>query len=162
MKAIKLSISVITTLLILGGAVYANSSDNSLLLKNGNIITISGENIIGGDILIKGTKIVKVGKNLKGNSRTKVLNLKGKWVMPGIIDSHSHIAIEGGVNEMGALITPEVDVKDVLNPEDINIYYALTGGVTTIHTMHGSGNPIGGRGIVLKLRWGKSAEEMRL
>ncbi|MCP2520538.1 amidohydrolase family protein [Candidatus Aminicenantes bacterium AC-335-A11] len=131
-----------------------------LLLKNGNIITISGENIMGGDILIKNGKIARIGKNLKAPSKAKVIDLKGKWVMPGIIDSHSHIAIEGGVNEMGDLIIAEVDVKDVINPEDINIWYALTGGVTTIHTMHGSGNPIGGRGIVLKLRWGKSAEEM--
>jgi|Deesub1362B_J571_1020462.scaffolds.fasta_scaffold01712_2 imidazolonepropionase-like amidohydrolase len=131
-----------------------------LLLKNGDIIPISRENIKGGDILIKNGKIVKIGKNLKIPPKAKIIDLKGKWVMPGIVDSHSHIAIEGGVNEMGDLITAEVDVKDVINPEDINIWYALTGGVTTIHTMHGSGNPIGGRGIVLKLRWGKSAKKM--
>jgi len=57
-------------------------------------------------------------------------------------------------------MTPEVDIKDVLNPEDINIWYALTGGVTSVHTMHGSANPIGGRGIVLKLRWGGKSEEL--
>jgi len=139
---------------------FAHGAENSLLLKNGNIITISGETIEGGDILIKGSQIVKVGKGLQPDPETETIDLQGKWVMPGIIDSHSHIAIEGGVNEMGDLITAEVDIADVINPEDINIYYALTGGVTSIHTMHGSGNPIGGRGIVLKLRWGKSGEEM--
>jgi len=136
------------------------SAQEILLLKNGNIIPISSGNIIGGDILIKNGKIVKIGKNLKAPPKAKVIDLKGKWVMPGIIDSHSHIAIEGSVNEMGNLITAEVDVKDVINPEDINIWYAIANGVTTIHTMHGSANPIGGKGIVLKLRWGKSAEEM--
>lgn len=135
-------------------------AEQSLLMKNGNILTISGETIQGGDILVTGGKIAKVGQGLQAPEGGRVIDLQGKWVMPGIIDSHSHIAIEGGVNEMGDLITAEVDIKDVINPEDINIYYALTGGVTTIHTMHGSGNPIGGRGIVLKLRWGKSAAEL--
>jgi imidazolonepropionase-like amidohydrolase len=137
-----------------------SGAEKPLLLKNGNIITVSGDNIAGGDILIQGGKIAKVGKNLAAPSDAEVIDLKGQWVMPGIIDSHSHIAIEGDVNEMGDLITSEVDCRDVLNPEDINIFYALTGGVTSIHTMHGSGNPIGGRGIVLKMRWGKSAEEL--
>jgi imidazolonepropionase-like amidohydrolase len=152
--------ALLIVIFVLASVSLCQTKEKSLLLKNGNIITISGENIQGRDILIQGKKIAKVGKNLEAAAGTEVIDLKGKWVMPGIIDSHSHIAIEGGVNEMGDLITPEVDVKDVINPEDINIFYALTGGVTSIHTMHGSGNPIGGRGIVLKLRWGASAEEM--
>jgi len=136
------------------------SAENSILLKNGRIITVSGGTISGGDILIQGTKIAKVGKDLSGPAGTQVIDLNGRWVMPGIIDSHSHIALEGDVNEMGDLITAEVDCRDVINPNDINIFYALTGGVTSIHTMHGSANPIGGKGIVLKLRWGKSAREL--
>jgi len=159
MKQKKLA-ALLIVVFALASVSLCQTKERSLLLKNGNIITISGENIQGGNILIQGKKIAKVGKNLETAAGTDVIDLKGKWVMPGIIDSHSHIAIEGGVNEMGDLITPEVDVKDVINPEDINIFYALTGGVTSIHTMHGSGNPIGGRGIVLKLRWGASAEEM--
>jgi len=131
--------------------------ETRLLLKNGHIIPIAGENF-DGDILIVGTKIARLGKNLSVEAGTEVIDLKGQWVMPGIIDSHSHIAIEGDVNEMGNLLTPEVDIRDVINPEDINIFYALTGGVTSIHTMHGSANPIGGRGIVLKLRWGADAD----
>jgi len=150
----------IIALIIFVGNGFAEAMEKSLLLKNGNIITVAGETIEGGEILIKGGKIAKVGKDLKVEPQPEILDLDGKWVMPGIIDSHSHIAIEGGVNEMGNLITSEVDIKDVIWPEDINILYALTGGVTTIHTMHGSANSIGGRGIVLKLRWGKSAKEM--
>jgi len=146
--------------LVLGPSSFSAPAEKQLLLKNGNIITVSGENIAGGDILIQGNKILKVGKSLAAGSEAEVIDLNGKWVMPGIIDSHSHIAVEGDVNEMGDAITSEVDVKDVINPEDIMIYYALTGGVTSIHTMHGSGNPIGGKGIVLKMRWGKSAQEL--
>lgn len=133
--------------------------EKKLLLKNGHILPVSGEPF-DGDILIVGTKILKLGKDLAADAATQVIDLKGQWAMPGIIDSHSHIAIEGNVNEMGNLMTPEVDVLDVINPEDINIYYALSGGVTCIHTMHGSANPIGGRGIVLKLKWGVGADEM--
>ncbi|MEW5901211.1 MAG: amidohydrolase family protein [Acidobacteriota bacterium] len=136
------------------------AAEKTLLIKNGNIITVSGEDIQGGDILIQGAKILKVAKNLAPPADAMVIDLNGKWVMPGIIDSHSHIALEGSVNEMGGLITGEVDCRDVINPDDVNIFYALTGGVTSIHTMHGSGNPIGGKGIVLKLRWGKSADEL--
>src|SRR4030043_480540 len=87
----------------------------------------------------------------------EVIDLNGRWVMPGIIDSHSHIALEGDVNEMGDLITAEVDCLDIINPQDINIFYALTGGVTSIHTMHGSANPIGGEGHAPKKRWGEGA-----
>ncbi len=150
----------ILPVLLFTGSPFARGAEKNLLLKNGNIITVAGENIKGGDILIESNKIVKIGKGLQGDSRTEVMDLDGKWVMPGIIDSHSHIAVEGGVNEAGNLITSEVDIKDVIWPEDMNIFYALAGGVTTIHTMHGSANSIGGRGIVLKLRWGKSGQEM--
>jgi len=138
----------------------AQSAEKALLLKNGNILTISGETLLGGDILIQGGKIAALRKGLSAPAGSETMDLAGRWVMPGIIDSHSHIAVEGDVNEMGALITPEVNIRDVLNPEDINIWYALCGGVTCVHTMHGSLNPIGGRGLVLKLRWGAQAEDM--
>ena len=151
---------VLFAVIVFAGCSSVSGAERSILFTNGNIVTVAGETIQGGDILIEGSKIAKIGKGLEAGSQTRVVELDGKWVMPGIIDSHSHIAIEGGVNEMGNLITSEVDIRDVIWPEDINIFYALAGGVTTIHTMHGSANSIGGRGIVLKLRWGKSAEEM--
>jgi imidazolonepropionase-like amidohydrolase len=151
--------TAIALLWVMGLLLTGLAADKPLLLKNGNIITVSGETIEGGDILVQAGKIVRVGKDLSAPG-AETIDLKGQWVMPGIIDSHSHIAVEGDVNEMGDLITSEVDVRDVINPEDMMIYYALTGGVTTIHTMHGSANPIAGRGVVLKLRWGKSADEL--
>ena len=159
MKLIKFNLLLIIILVLLMSP-PAFAGKDEILLKNGNIITIAGPYIEGGEILIKGSKIEKIGKNIKTDSNTIVIDLNGKWVMPGIIDSHSHIAVEGGVNETGNLMTAEVDVKDVLDSEDYNIFLALAGGVTTIHTMHGSANPIGGRGIVLKLRWGSTAPEM--
>jgi imidazolonepropionase-like amidohydrolase len=142
---------------LLAAAAALPAAEARLLLKNAHVLPIAGENF-DGDILIIGTKIANLGKDLPAEAGTEVIDLKGQWVMPGIIDSHSHIAIEGGVNETGDLITAEVDIRDVLNPEDLNIFYALTGGVTSIHTTHGSANPIGGRGVCLKLRWGADAE----
>jgi len=142
---------------LLAAAAALPAAEARLLLKNAHVLPIAGENF-DGDILIIGTKIAKLGKDLPAEAGTEVIDLKGRWIMPGIIDSHSHIAIEGGVNETGDLITAEVDIRDVLNPEDLNIFYALTGGVTSIHTTHGSANPIGGRGVCLKLRWGADAE----
>lgn len=151
---------ILAGLFVIAGAVSSGAADKPLLLKNGNILTISGGTIQGGDILIREGKIAAVGQSLALPAGAETIDLQGQWVMPGIIDSHSHIAAEGDLNETGDLMTPEVDIKDVLNPEDINIWYALTGGVTSVHTMHGSANPIGGRGIVLKLRWGVKSEEL--
>ncbi|MBN2409462.1 MAG: amidohydrolase [Candidatus Aminicenantes bacterium] len=151
---------ILAAVLVLARPYPGAAEGKDLHLKNGNIITVTGETVKGGDLVIRGGKITGIGKNIQTPAGAAVVDLAGRWAMPGIIDSHSHIAIEGSVNEMGDLMTPEVDIRDVINPEDIYIVYALAGGVTTIHTMHGSGNPIGGRGIVLKLRWGKSAEEM--
>jgi imidazolonepropionase-like amidohydrolase len=160
MKKHILIIALAVLFLAVGTGLFgAAPVEKKLLLKNGHILPVSGEPF-DGDLLIVGTRIARLGKDLPVAPDTEVIDLKGQWAMPGIIDSHSHIAIEGNVNEMGDLMTPEVDVLDVINPEDINIYYALTGGVTCIHTMHGSANPIGGRGIVLKLKWGGSADDM--
>lgn len=149
----------ILILLIFSLSIFSYSEE-ILLLRNANIITVTGKDLEGGDILIKNGRISEIGKGIQAPKGVKVIELNGKWVIPGIIDSHSHIAVEGGVNETGNLISAEVDVEDVINPEDMSIFYALTGGVTTIHTMHGSANPIGGKGIVLKLKWGKTAKDM--
>src|SRR5205807_7861638 len=89
----------------------------------------------------------------------KVVDLSGKFVMPGIIDCHSHIAADS-INEGSVSVSSMVGIEDVLNPEDIAIYRALAGGVTTANVLHGSANSIGGKCSVVKMRWGKSATEM--
>ncbi len=156
-KTLKFTILMVACLLI---TVSTVADSEYILLKNGNILTVTGDNIEGGDILIKGKLIVKIGKGIKPPKGARVIDLDGKYAMPGIIDTHIHIAAEGNVNETGVLMPTEVHVKDVINPEDYTIFHALAAGVTTIHTMHGSANPIAGRGIVLKLRWGQDADGM--
>lgn len=142
-------------------AVFSGLSfGQDLLIKNGTILTVTKGTIPSGDVLIIGGVIKQVGKNIKAPEGIKVIDASGKYVIPGIIDSHTHIAFTGGGNESAGAITAEVKVSDVLHAEDPSIYTAISGGVTMAHTMHGSGNPIGGENIVLKMKWGKTSEEM--
>jgi imidazolonepropionase-like amidohydrolase len=90
-----------------------------------------------------------------------VIDATGKHLTPGILDEHSHIAIEGGVNEGTHAVTAEVRIGDVIDPDDINIYRQLAGGVTAAHLLHGSANPIGGQCQLIKLRWGAEPEELK-
>jgi imidazolonepropionase-like amidohydrolase len=82
------------------------------------------------------------------------------FVMPGIIDTHCHFAVSGGVNEMSLSVVPEVRIRDVINSEDVQIYRALAGGVTTARLLHGSANVIGGQDAVIKLKYGRGAKEL--
>lgn len=131
----------------------------TILIKNATVWTNEKEGKLeNADVLIKNGKIAKVGKNLS-ESGAKIVDGTGKHVTPGIIDEHSHIALHG-VNEGTQAVTSEVRMADVVNPEDINIYRQLAGGVTTSQLLHGSANPIGGQSAIIKLRWGKSADEL--
>lgn len=132
-----------------------------MLIKNATVWTSEKEGILENtDVLLKGGKIAAVGKNL-GAGNAKVVDGTGKYLTAGIIDEHSHIAATGGINECSQSVTAEVRVADVINPDDINIYRQLAGGVTSAHILHGSCNTIGGQTQLIKLRWGKDAEEMK-
>lgn len=134
-------------------------ASQNLLIKNGIILTVTKGTIPKGDILIIGGLIKQIGENIQGPPGIKIIDAAGKYIIPGIIDSHTHIALFG-TNEGSEAIVPEVDMKEVINAEDPSIYTALTGGVTMVHTMHGSANPIGGQNVTLKLKWGRPAEEL--
>ncbi|HZW10930.1 MAG TPA: amidohydrolase family protein [Phycisphaerales bacterium] len=82
------------------------------------------------------------------------IDLAGKHVTPGLIDAHSHTGISGGVNEGGQAVTAEVRIGDVTDPDSMNWYRQLAGGVTAVNSMHGSANPIGGQTQTNKIRWG--------
>lgn len=83
-----------------------------------------------------------------------VLDASGKHLTPGIIDCHSHTGISRGVNESGEAVTAEVRIQDVIDPDDVNWYRQLAGGVTAVNQLHGSANAIGGQSSTVKLRWG--------
>ena len=82
------------------------------------------------------------------------------YIMPGIIDTHCHFAVSGGVNESSLSVVPEVRVRDVINSDDVQIFRSLAGGVTTARLLHGSANVIGGQDAVIKLKFGKDAKEL--
>lgn len=133
----------------------------SVLFKNATVWTNEKEGKVANtDVLIENGKIKAVGTDLKA-ANAKVIDATGKHLTPGIIDEHSHIAITRGVNEGTQVVSAEVRIGDVLNSEDINIYRQLAGGVTSSHLLHGSANPIGGQAQLIKLRWGKSPEELK-
>ncbi|HXF06214.1 MAG TPA: amidohydrolase [Blastocatellia bacterium] len=130
------------------------------VIRGATILTVTKGRIENGSILIRDGKIAAVGKTVDVPPGATVIDATGKYVMPGIIDCHSHIAVDGGVNEGSLSVTSMVRIQDVLDPTDINIYRDLAGGVTTANILHGSANAIGGLNAVIKLRWGKTAQEM--
>jgi imidazolonepropionase-like amidohydrolase len=139
----------------------ASKPSGVIVIQGGTILTVTKGTIENGSILIREGKIAEVGKNIKAPEGATVIDAKGMFVSPGIIDAHSHIAVDGGVNEGSVAVSSMVAIEDVLNPEDINIYRELAGGTTTSNVLHGSANPIGGLNAVIKHRWGvRSAKEL--
>lgn len=129
-----------------------------VLFKNVTAWTNEEEGILENvDVHIRNGKIHAIGKNLSARGKTIEIDGTGKHLTPGIIDEHSHIALQS-VNESAQAVTSEVRMSDALNPEDISIYRQLAGGVTASHLLHGSANPIGGQSQLIKLRWGNTAE----
>ncbi len=133
---------------------FAQPQTGDLLIKNGTVITVTGADLPGTDVLIQKGKITRIAKNIAAPTGVKVVDATGQFVMPGIIDAHSHIAIDA-VNEATSPVTAEVWTGDVIDPYAIEIYHALAGGVTAVHAMHGSANVIGGQCQTLKLRYGQ-------
>ena len=131
----------------------------NVFIQNATIITGTGKTLEGASLLIRGGKIAGLGKNLEPDPGMKVIDATGRFVMPGIIDTHSHIMITSGINESTQSIVPEVRIKDVLNTDDVSEYRALAGGVTAARIFHGSANVIGGQDAVIKLKHGKTARE---
>ena len=131
-----------------------SQSTGNIIIRNATVLTITKGELTDADVLVKDGKIAAIGKNLKASAGTKEIDATGKYVMPGIIDAHSHIAIDA-VNEGTHPVTPEVKVGDAIDPFDIGIYRALAGGVTTSHAMHGSANAIGGQCQTIKHRYGE-------
>jgi imidazolonepropionase-like amidohydrolase len=131
-----------------------------ILIQNATILTASHGTIERGSILIKDGKIAEVGASVKAPKDAQVIDAAGQFVMPGIVDCHSHIAVDGSVNEGSISVSSIVNIADVLNPDDVDIYRDLAGGVTVANVLHGSANAIGGQTIVIKLRWGQPASKL--
>jgi len=152
------------TVLLAACAVWAETADrgaasaSATVIKDATILTVSHGIIAKGSILIRDGKISEVGQTVDVPAGARVIDAQGQFVMPGIIDPHSHLAQNGGVNEGSLAVTSMTAVEDFIDPTDVDIYRELAGGVTTTATLHGSANPIGGTSAVIKLRWGQDAK----
>ncbi len=144
---------IIAAFFIMGSlSARAQTPKGSVLIKNATVLTVTNGVLEETDVLVENGIIRSIGKNLSaGNAQT--IDASGKYLMPGIIDAHSHVALEA-VNEATSPITSEVKMADVVDPYDVGLYRALAGGVTVSHAMHGSANAIGGQNITLKHRYG--------
>lgn len=129
------------------------------LIKNATVMTVTKGTLENTDILLENGKIAKIGKNLSAPAGATIIDGTGKYVMPGIIDPHSHMMADA-INEGSLSVTSMVRMTDVMNPTAPNILRALAGGVTTINLLHGSANTIGGQNAVVKLKYGDDAAEM--
>lgn len=134
----------------------------NVLIKNGTILTITQGTKENTDILVTNGKITRIDKNIPAPAGVNIIDADGMFVMPGIIDCHSHIALDV-VNEATNPVTAEVNVGDALDPLDVSIYRALAGGVTASHAMHGSANAVGGQCETIKHRYGTvNPDELRM
>lgn len=133
----------------------------TILINDATIWTSGPKDILKEwDILFQDGKVKKIAKNIsipRGNAL--VIDGKDKHVTPGLIDAHSHMAGES-INEGFQNVTAEVRMRDVIEPNDVAMYRALAGGLTTINLLHGSANPIGGQNVVMKLRWGSFSNDL--
>jgi imidazolonepropionase-like amidohydrolase len=132
----------------------------TIVIQNATVMTEGPQGIFKGSVVVKDGKIAEIGEKVMVPAGATIIEAGGQYLIPGIIDCHSHIAGSGGINEGSVSVSSMVNIRDIINPDDIAIYRALAGGVTTANILHGSANSIGGQTLPLKMRWGKSAQEM--
>ncbi len=136
---------------------------HSVFINDATIWTSGPKGILKGwDMLVVDGKIKQIAQHIKPpKNNPVVIDGRGKFITAGLIDCHSHSAA-ASINEGAQSVTAEVRIQDVLDPDDINIYRELAGGLTTINILHGSANTIGGQNAVIKLRWGSNAKGLIL
>jgi imidazolonepropionase-like amidohydrolase len=137
------------------------------VIVNGKLVTITAGIIEQGSVIIDGDKIAALGRELPVPAGAEVIDATGKWVLPGLIDAHSHVAIYGepavwanmDLNEMTGPNNAQLRAIDALNPDDPALRDLVAAGITTVYTGPGSANIIGGTGIAIKIT-GRTPEEM--
>jgi imidazolonepropionase-like amidohydrolase len=133
---------------------------NDVVIKNAVVMTVTHGIVQNGSVYIKDGKIAAVGKDVSVPPSATVIDAGGKYLTPGIVDSHSHIALDDDVNEATSPITPQMMMIDAFDYQDKAIYRGLAGGVTTSLLLHGSANMIGGQAVVIKHKYGLNRDAL--
>jgi imidazolonepropionase-like amidohydrolase len=136
------------------------ASARDVVIKNATVLTVTHGRIEGGSVLVRNGKIAEFGKTVNASADAQIIDATGKWVTPGIIDAHAHMALDGDVNEATSPVVPHMIMRDAFDYTDKAIYHALAGGVTTALLLHGSANMIGGQAVVMKTKFGLDPDEM--
>jgi imidazolonepropionase-like amidohydrolase len=142
-------------------APVTQTAARAVAIRGATVLTVTRGTIQNGVVVLQGNRIAAVGgPETAVPPGAEIIDATGRFVTPGIIDAHSHIAADS-INEGGTTVSSMTGIEDVLDPTDVNIFRDLAGGLTVANVLHGSANPIGGRNSVIKLRWGKHrAEEL--
>ncbi|HYC59871.1 MAG TPA: amidohydrolase family protein [Thermoanaerobaculia bacterium] len=140
-------------------AVPLAAQERVTFIRNATVLTITNGVIENGSVLIRGSKIAAVGRDVTAPAGARIIDATGKFVMPGIIDTHSHTAVDGSVNEVSLPNTGMVRIADAMTNEDVSAYRQLAGGTTTALVLHGSANAIGGQSQIVKWKWGRPVSE---
>jgi len=149
----------------LGAAAYAqdapaSNASNEFVIKNATVLTATHGRIEHGSIYVKNGKIAAVGANVSAPAGVKEIDVNGAFVTPGIIDPHSHMALDNDVNEATSPVVPQMMMRDAFVYTDKMIYRALAGGVTSALLLHGSADMIGGQAVVIKTKFGLPRDQM--
>lgn len=145
------------------GLAQAVQAEPTVLFRGATIWSCDELGVIEeADLLVRDGLIVEIGSKIKPPDGCVIVDARGKHITPGLIDCHSHMGTDGGINESGQAVTAEVRIGDFIDNSDIQIYRQLAGGLTSSNILHGSANPIGGQNQVIKLRWGSTMQEMKM
>jgi imidazolonepropionase-like amidohydrolase len=131
-----------------------------LVIKNATVMTASHGTIEHGSVWVHAGKIAEVGATVGAPADAVVIDATGKYLTPGIIDPHSHMALGDDINEATSPVTPSMMMIDAFDNKDAALYDALAAGVTSLLLLHGSANLIGGQAVVIKNKFGLPREQM--
>ena len=142
-------------------------SAETVWIRNATVWTCEADGVLeGADVLFHDGALVAIGADLNPAELLPAgvtpveIDGRGKHVTPGVIDEHTHIAVDRGVNEGTQASSAEVWIGHAVNSEDVNMYRQLSGGVTCAQILHGSANPIGGQSAIIKFRWGAEPQDL--